>query len=108
MQSYRKALTMTQALVDREPTASHRTALAESHVLLADMFWAEARSWSPSTHYRLAVTLRERLAADDPNPATRLELPLVITVSVKRCSEWATTPGQPTPTRVPRRCSFRW
>ena len=76
MQSYQKALAITQALVDREPTASHRTALAESHLLLADMFWAEGSFVVALEHYRLAVTLRDRLAADDPNQAMRLELAL--------------------------------
>ena len=75
MQSYQKALALTQALVEREPSAPHRAALASSHHLVGDMQWAQGAFADALVSYRRAAADRERLVeGGTATETTQLEL----------------------------------
>ena len=75
-ESYHKALDISERLVGRDPSVSHRAALAASHHLVADMLWAKGSFTDALEHYRVAVALRDRLAVEEPSENRQLDLAL--------------------------------
>ncbi|HEY5808158.1 MAG TPA: protein kinase, partial [Povalibacter sp.] len=63
LQSYRRALSLREALVVRNPTAEHKEELLRSHVGVSELLMAQSSPTAAMEHARAAIRLGQELVA---------------------------------------------